>query len=92
MSAAVMPYQQTPGQTPGAPPGSITGIGPSSMNGPYGGPQQGGGQSGPYFGPPPKDKGPSLGEVVSDNLSVSVAKVAGGSHKVGVIPAPPGMQ
>lgn len=88
MSAAVMPYQN---QTPGAPPGSITGIGPSSLNGPHGGPP-GGGPSGPYFGPPPKDKGPSLGEVVSDNLSVSVAKVAGGSHKVGVIPAPPGMR
>lgn len=77
-----MPYQQ--GHTAGAPPGSITGIGPNGMNGPYGGPP-GGGPSGPYFGAPPKDKGPSFGEVVSDNLSVSVAKVTGGSHKVSVV-------
>jgi hypothetical protein len=90
MSAAVMPYQQN--QTPGAPPGSITGMGSTSMNGPYNGGPPNGGPSGPHFGPPPKDKGPSLGEVVSDNLSVSVAKVAGGAHKASVIPAPSGMQ
>ncbi len=63
-----------------APPGSIQGIGPTGPTSPYGLPTGGV----PYYGSPPgkeKEKGPSMGEVVSDNLSVAKAKVAGGSHK-----------
>lgn len=77
-SSAAMAMVQT------APAGSIQGIGPNGSA--YGQPTGSGygpPQGGPYYGPPVKERGPSMADVVSDNVAVAMAKVTGGSRKVG---------